>query len=185
MKIYLISGKAEHGKDTLGSYLKDEYEKRGKKCCIMHFSAYLKYYAYTYFGWDQEKEQKPRELLQKLGQEIIREKLNKPYFLIDRAIEDIEILNHFYDVFIITDVRLPLEIETMKNNFENVTSIHIHRSNFIETKLNEKQRLHWTEVALDQYQNFDYKVENTTLEQLNKTAEAIVRKEEYKDEKND
>lgn len=185
MKVYLISGKARHGKDTLGKYLKKYYELRGKKCCIMHFSSYLKHYAEEYFGWDKEKEEKPRELLQKLGQEIIREDLQKPYFLIDRITEDIEILSHFFDVFLITDVRLPLEIEIVKQRFANAVSIHINRFNFETKELNESERSHLTETALDDYQNFDYKIENTTLENLEKDAENVVRKEEFNDEKDD
>ncbi len=183
MKIYLLCGKLQHGKDTLGNYIKKQYELRGEKACILHFSSSLKNYARDYFGWNPATDEKPRELLQRLGQEIIREKLHKPYFLIDRLCGDIEVLSSFFDVFIITDGRLPLEIETMKERFESVVTIHINRPNF-ETSDTEVNH-HITETALDNYDKFDYKVENTTLEKLEKTAEEIVRKEEYSDEKND
>lgn len=185
MKVYLISGKARHGKDTLGIYLKKYYEKRGIKCCVMHFSSYLKYYAQEYFGWDPLTEVKPRELLQKLGQEIIREKLNKPLFLIDRISEDIEILKHFYQVFLITDVRLPLELEEIEKRFSKSVKININRPNFESEELDRDERTHFTEIALDNYDRFDYKVTNTTLELLDKVAEEIVRKEEVNDEEND
>ncbi len=185
MKIYLISGKAEHGKDTCGKFLKKYYELRGEKACILHFSSYLKHYATDYFGWDPLTEEKPRELLQKLGQEIIREKLNKPYFLIDRTSEDIEILAHFFDVFMITDVRLPIEIETFKERFQDVVSLHVNRPGYVQKNLNADEKQHLTENALENYQGFDYIVQNTTLEKLDKEMESIVRKEEYKDEKND
>lgn len=178
MKIYLVSGKARHGKDTFGMYLKKEYEERGEKTCIMHFSNTLKHYASDYFGWDIKEEEKPRELLQKLGQEIIREKLNKPYFLIDRLTEDIEILSHFFENFIITDVRLPLEIETIKKRFPGAISIHINRVGYIDTTLTEEEKNHETETALDNYQGFDRMIENTTLERLEKEAKKIVREEE-------
>ena len=170
MKIYLISGKAEHGKDTCGKFLKKYYELRGEK---------------DYFGWDPLTEEKPRELLQKLGQEIIREKLNKPYFLIDRTSEDIEILAHFFDVFMITDVRLPIEIDTFKERFQDVVSLHVNRPGYVQKNLNADEKQHLTENALENYQGFDYIVQNTTLEKLDKEMESIVRKEEYKDEKND
>lgn len=177
MKVYLISGKARHGKDTFGGYLKKYLEEDGKKTCIMHFSSYLKHYAREYFGWDEKTEEKPRELLQKLGQEVIREKLQKPYFLIDRLTEDIEILSHFFENFIITDVCLPLEIEAMRKNFPNVESIHINRVGYIDSSLTEEERHHETEVALDNYQKFDRKIENTTLEKLEKKAKEIVKEE--------
>ena len=37
-KIYLISGKARHGKDTFSNYLKEEYEKNNKKVIVTQLS---------------------------------------------------------------------------------------------------------------------------------------------------
>ena len=46
-KIYLISGKARHGKDTFSSYLKEAYEENGKKVIVTQLSKYIKYYTYS------------------------------------------------------------------------------------------------------------------------------------------
>ncbi len=72
-------------------------------------------YAKNYFGWDGRDETKPRELLQQLGTEVIREKLHKDTFLINRAIEDIEILSLYFDVIIVTGIRRKEEIDSLKS----------------------------------------------------------------------
>lgn len=181
MKIILISGKARHGKDTLGYYLKEEYELKDKKICMLMYSAYIKYYAKEYFGWDGKEETKPRELLQYLGTEIIRKKID-PYFHVNRIMQDIDILSNFFDIFIITDVREPIEITIPKNKFSNCISINIERPNF-ESELSDKQSKHFTEVALDDFKDYDYKIINDgTLQDLKLKAHNLVEVVE-KDEK--
>ena len=177
MKVYLVSGPARNGKDTIGGFLEEEYLSRGKKVCKTQISKYLKMYVKEYFGWDGSEETKPRELLQSLGTDVIREKLNKPRFFVDRTIEDIDILSHFFDVMIITDIRFPIEITAIKEAFDDVVSINVKRINF-ETELTEKQQSHKTETALDNFDGYDYKVINDTLEQLKKDVIEIVSKEE-------
>ena len=99
--IFLMCGKAKHGKDTFSGYLKDVYEKNGKKVIITQLSKYIKYYAREISGWNLTEEDKPRELLQQLGTGVIREHLNKEDLFINRMIEDIEVFSCFYDVIII------------------------------------------------------------------------------------
>ena len=179
MKVYLISGAARNGKDTTGDYIEKEYNKINKKVCRSQISKYIKMYAKDYFGWDGREETKPRELLQTLGTDVIREKLNKPSFFVDRTIEDIEILSNFFDVMIITDVRFPIEIDKIKETYSDVVSINIKRVNF-DTELTSKQQAHKTEIALNNYENFDYKIINDTLDGLEKDVIDIVNKEELK-----
>ena len=76
-KIYLLSGKARHGKDTIAGYLKEFYEKDGKKVIFSRAGKYIKFYAMEMTGWDGSEETKPRTLLQELGTDVIRNKLNK------------------------------------------------------------------------------------------------------------
>ena len=177
MKVYLISGAARNGKDTIGNFIEEEYKRRGKKVCRSQISKYLKVYVKDYFGWDGTEENKPRELLQTLGTDVVREKLNKPRFFVDRTIEDIDVLSHFFDVMVITDVRFPLEINAIKEAFNDVISINVKRINF-ESVLTKGQQSHKTETALLDFDKFDYKVTNDTLEQLEKDILDIVDKEE-------
>ena len=179
MKVYLISGAARNGKDTIGDFLEKEYINKNKKVCRSQISKYIKMYAKDYFGWVGCEETKPRELLQTLGTDIIRERLNKPMFFVNRTIEDIEILSHFFDVMIISDIRFPIEIDEIKKAFDDVVSINVKRINF-DTELTLKQQSHKTETALNDYKNFDYKVINDTLEELEKDVITIVNEEEEK-----
>lgn len=179
MKVYLISGPARNGKDTIANFLEDEYVRRGYKVCRTQISKYLKMYIKDYFGWDGSEETKPRDLLQKLGTDIIREKLKKERFFVDRTIEDIDILSHFFDVMIISDIRFPLEITGIKEAYDDVVSINVKRINF-ETELTGKQQNHKTETALKDFKDYDYNIINDTLEKLEKDVIDIVSKEEEK-----
>lgn len=179
MKVYLISGPARNGKDTIANFLEDEYVRRGYKVCRTQISKYLKMYIKDYFGWDGSEETKPRDLLQKLGTDIIREKLKKERFFVDRTIEDIDILSHFFDVMIISDIRFPLEITGIKESYYDVVSINVKRINF-ETELTGEQQKHKTETALKDFKDYDYNIINDTLEKLEKDVIDIVSKEEEK-----
>ena len=161
------------GKDTIADFMYDLLEKEGKKVCKIQIGQYIKYYATKYFGWDGKEETKPRDLLLKLGTEIIREKID-PDFHIDRLIQDIRVLSYFYDYFIVSDVRLPNEIEKPKDNFDNVVTIKMER---YSDELNSRQKSHITEIALDDYDGFDFIVKNDgTLEELEEKTKDILKK---------
>ena len=177
VRLYLISGKARHGKDTFSGYLKGVYEKNGKKVIITQLSKYIKYYAREMTGWNLTEEDKPRELLQNLGTNIIREKLGKEDLFIKRMIDDIDIFAEFYDAIIISDVRLKKEIDDLRVAFPNLIAVNVFRPNF-DNGLTEEQKNHKTEIDLDDYDNFNERVINTTLEELEKTAENIYTKYE-------
>lgn len=182
--IYLIAGKARSGKNTLANMIEEELEKRGRKSCNIELMRTLKGYAKDYFGWDGRDETKPRDLLQKFGTEIIREKMNKPLFHINRLLEDIDILSNYFDDFIVPDVRFPLEIEKIKEVYPKALSIHIIRDNYIHDCMTDEQKRHITENALDGFDNYDKIIYNTTLEKLKEETENLVREVED-NEKND
>jgi len=177
MKIYLISGKARHGKDTIANYLKEYYKDQNKKACIMHIGNYIKHFAKDYFEWDGKEETKPRTLLQQLGTNVIREKMNKPYFFTNRLLEDMEVLEHFFDIFIIADVRLPLEIDEIVKKYSDTVLIRVKRYDF-DDGMNEEQRMHVTETALDDYSSFKYYLDNLTLDKLKEDVYRLASEEE-------
>ena len=84
MRIFIIGGGARCGKTTFGKYLSEELKRYGYRPCVMHLTEPLYAYARNYFEWDGNEHEKPREFLQKMGIEIIKNKLHKNYFLIDR-----------------------------------------------------------------------------------------------------
>ena len=169
MKIIMICGKARSGKDTLTDYLIPGLED--EKVCRIQISQYIKYYAMKYFGWDGSEETKPRDLLNKLGTEIIRNKID-PEFHINRLLQDIEVLSYFFDTFIVNDVRFPIEIEKVKEKFDNVTTIKVFRES---DELTESQKKEISETALDDYTDFDFIVDNSgSLEDLELKANEIL-----------
>ena len=166
IKLFLISGRAGNGKGLVSDIIKEHLEKNGNKVCKIQVMRTLKGYLKDYFGWDGKEETKPRKELQQIGTEIIRNKMNKEYFHIDRLIEDILVLSNFFDVFIVDDIRLPIEIETLKNKFPNSVSINVTREGYI-SPLKPSEQVHITELALNDYKNFDYEIVNSSIEKLN------------------
>ena len=79
--------------------------------------------------WDGSEESKPRKLLQELGTDVIRNKLNKAEMFIERQLDDIEIYSYFYDAIIVPDIRLPREIDSVREKFDNVVVIKVERIN--------------------------------------------------------
>ena len=177
MKLYLITGKAETGKSTLGEYLKECLKEKDYNVCVMQITAPLYHYAEDYFFWDKKANEKPREFLQSLGIEVIREKLHKKDFLINRTIEDIEILSEFFDTFIITDIRFQEEIDILKNKFKDTAVIKVERNNYTSS-LTNKEKNHITEKEVEKITKINYLVENTSLKELKKRAKEIVELEE-------
>ena len=152
--IYVLSGKAKSGKDYVANIINNYY--KDKKCIKISFAHYLKKYVKNITDWDGSEESKPRDLLQSIGIELIKNKIN-PNLLIDRVCDDIKVYSYFFDVIIITDARLIDEIETLKNKFKCIT---IRINNPQQNNLTLNQQEHITETNLDYYDNFDYVVEN-------------------------
>lgn len=157
-KIFLIAGEARTGKDTALKIINDYYEKQNQKVVKLGFTDYIKNYAMKISDWDGSDETKPRELLQTLGTDIVRNKINKDFF-INRLCEDITVYKYYFDVIIISGARFPNELEKPKQSFENVITIKMERPNFTN-ELTEKQKGHITEHALDNYKNYDYIIVN-------------------------
>lgn len=175
MRIFVIGGKAKCGKNTFGEMLREELKDYGYKPCVMQITDPLYNYARNYFEWDGNKEEKPREFFQHMGIEIIRDKMGKKYFLLNRLFEDIEILSNFFDTFIITDARMDYEFKEIKRQCEDVVTIKLIRENY-DDELSETEREHETEKAIDELDfDFDYEIKNRGLDQLKKDALAIVR----------
>lgn len=170
-KIYMLSGKAGSGKTTAAELMKKICEKKNKKIVCLAYADYLKMYAKEILGWDGLDENKPREFLQQLGIELIKNTIDDK-FLIKRIIEDINIYSYFYDIIVITDARLIDEIEDIKVIYKDALSIRIVGK---ENDMNVAQKQHKTEVGLDSYNDFDYIVENnSTLEALENKLENII-----------
>ena len=154
-KIYLLSGKARSGKNEVSKIIEKYYSD--KKTITISFGYYIKDYAKRVSDWDGNENTKPRELLQKLGIELIKNKINDKLF-INRIIDDIEVFSYFYDVIIVSDVRLKDELKTLKEKYINSISIRVNRD--VKNDLTEEEQNHVTEKDLDNVFDFDYIIEN-------------------------
>ena len=177
MKLFVIGGRAKSGKNTFGEMLREELKDYGYRPCVMHITEPLYSYARTYFDWDGNENDKPREFLQKMGIEIIRDKMDKKDFLLNRLFEDIEILSNFFDVFIIVDARLVREFEILKKKYDDVVTIKINRK-MEHSILTLDEQKHITELEVDLYNDYDYIIENHAIEDLEKASIEIIRNEE-------
>ena len=170
-KIFIISGKARSGKGEASNIIKNYY--KNKKTIIISFGHYIKDYAMRVSDWDGNEENKPRELLQQLGIELIKNRIDNKLF-IKRILEDILVFSYFYDIIIVNDARLIDEVESLKNAYPNSISIRINRINY-ENGMTDKENNHKTEIDLDNYNNFDYLVLNDNYNNLKNQIELILK----------
>ncbi len=150
--IFVLSGKAKSGKNLIADKIENYY--KNKRCIQISYAFYLKNYVKNIYDWNGSEEDKPRELLQKIGIDLIKNKIDSN-LLIRRVCEDIKVYSYFYDIIIITDARLKDEIEIPKRLFNNVVTIRID-SIYYDKKMTIEQMNHITETNLDNYDKFDY-----------------------------
>ena len=155
IKLFILSGKAGSGKDTVYSIIKKYY--KNKKVINISFGYYIKDYVKRISSWDGNEKTKPRELLQSFGIDLVKKKIDSKLF-IRRIIEDILVFSYFYDIIVVTDVRLLDEIEMLKEKYPDAISIRINRD--FDNGLSDSEKNHITEIALDNYDKFDYVVDN-------------------------
>ena len=150
--IFVLSGKAKSGKNLIADKIENYY--KNKRCIQISYAFYLKNYVKNIYDWNGSEEDKPRELLQNIGIDLIKNKIDSN-LLIRRVCEDIKVYSYFYDIIIITDARLKDEIEIPKRLFNNVVTIRID-SIYYDKKMTIEQMNHITETNLDNYNKFDY-----------------------------
>ena len=139
--IFVLSGKAKSGKNLIADKIENYY--KNKRCIQISYAFYLKNYVKNIYDWNGSEEDKPRELLQKIGIDLIKNKIDSN-LLIRRVCEDIKVYSYFYDIIIITDARLKDEIEIPKRLFNNVVTIRID-SIYYDKKMTIEQMNHITE----------------------------------------
>ena len=154
-KIFILCGKAKSGKNLIADFIEEYYSD--KKCIQLSYAYYLKQYIKKITTWDGNEQNKPRDLLQSLGIDLVKKIDDK--LLIRRVMEDVQVYSYFFDVIIITDARLIEEIETPKSLFNCIT-IRINKD---DNNLTLEQKKHITETNLDNYRNFDYVINNNDI----------------------
>lgn len=148
MKIICISGKARHGKDVTSGILEKMLKEQGKRVLVTHYGDLLKYICKTFFGWDGEKDDHGRYLLQYIGTDVIRAK--NPNYWVNFLDGILTMFPDEWDYVIIPDCRFPNEIDNMRTTRYRRTLTHVRviRPNF-QSPLTEEQQEHISETALD------------------------------------
>ena len=180
MKIILISGKAQHGKDTCGKFFDTELRVKGFSTQIIHFGDALKYVCSQYYNWSGEKDEVGRSLLQLVGTEIVRRK--DEHFWTDFVGR----LAHTFncDYVIIPDWRFEEEHERLLQwfDFNDIITIRVERYEkweegeqipFVNEAMTLSQLHHRSEIELDNYP-CHYHIVNTTLEKLEQSVNYIL-----------
>lgn len=170
--VILLSAKSGHGKDFIANIMKEKLEQMGNKVLITHYADLLKYILKTFFGWDGEKDEHGRHLLQYVGTDVIRRQ--NPNYWVDFVKDIIIMFSNNWDYILIPDARFPNEVTRMFcSNFRTI-SIRITRLNYI-SKLTDEQQQHESETALDSY-SFDYYMTNDgTLDGVTKEVDNFIK----------
>ena len=167
----LISGKARHGKDTTANMLYDEFKKKGKKTLIIHYADLLKYICKQYFGWDGNKDEKGRTILQEVGTDNIRK--NYPDFWVKFVADFIMCFPNRWDYVIVPDTRFPNEASHIVDRGFNAFLLRVNRGGDFVSPLSEEQQRHASETALDNA-DFDFVIHNDgTLQDLRATVNEV------------
>ena len=182
MKIILLAGRANTGKDSSAEFFDDYYRSKGLDVVNIQIGFYIKMYAKQIAKWDGDNETKPRQLLQDLGTELIRKQIDN-FFFIKRILQDIEVYSHYFDVITISDGRMPEEMDSIKKAYPEAINIHVTRPGYV-SHLTKGQKAHLTEILVDEYDKYDYEiVNNGSLEDLEKQvlkiAKQIDKEEKY------
>lgn len=171
MRVILISGSAQNGKDSTAFMMKELLEKQKKKVLIIHYADNLKLFAKNYFGWSGQKDLEGRKLLQWLGTDVIRKNYEDTW--VDMIVALLKGIKTLYDYIIIPDVRFPNEVDKMRDNFDCIT-VRVIRPNF-DNGLTEEQKNHSSEVALKDYPMEYELINDGDLEKLLETTKTFLK----------
>ena len=153
MKVITISGKAQNGKDTTAGLLKAALEADGYKVLITHYADLLKYICKQFFGWDGQKDDAGRHILQYVGTDIIRQK--RPDYWVGFVVSILELF--------------PNEIDYLKEAGLDTVNLRVVRKNF-KSPLTPEQQVHPSETALDDVEPDYYITNNGSMTDLKRNV---------------
>ncbi len=163
MKIFLIAGTAQSGKGEIAKFIKEFYIYKLESTAITEYAKYLKNLAMDLSDWDGNPVTKPRSYLQELGKTV--RNINPEYFT-DSLLRDIEIYSEYVENIVVADVRMPEEIDYIKKVYkEDVYSIYVENQ-FSANDLSIEEKIDITEIALENYDSFDFTLINDGLDKV-------------------
>lgn len=176
MKIILISGKAQNGKDTTAEILHRQLASDGNRVLITHYADLLKFICRNYFGWNGKKDDAGRQMLQYVGTDVIRKK--NPTLWVDFVSMILGYFHENWDYVIIPDCRFPNEVTTLSDSGFDTIHVRVTRENFA-SPLTKEQQQHPSETALDDMIP-DFYIDNSgTLQDLTNTITKWIKGDLY------
>ena len=169
-----LSGLKRSGKDTIGSYLIQNYS-----CKRFAFADEVKRLARELFPEEFVQNDKPVNLLQWLGNTM---RQRNPDVWINKLSTMIQLTKDPVPNLVVTDVRYPNEVQALKNlgftivKVQVPVEVSVERCKATEINFTEELLLHESEqLAQSNEQYYDYVIENTgTLEELYSKVEEMV-----------
>lgn len=175
MKVILISGHAQNGKDTVAAMMERKLTQSGSKVLVAHYADLVKYICKTFFGWNGLKDRDGRTLLQYVGTDIVRAK--RPSYWVDFIIDILDMFGESWDYVLIPDTRFPNEVDAIKERFDAI-HVRVRRPSF-NSPLTKEQQMHPSETALNNMDP-DFWINNDkTLFELNETINRFITEELY------
>jgi hypothetical protein len=177
-KFILVSGKAQHGKDTFADTIINTCYGVSQKAEVplirvkkLAFAQQLKTIA-SDLCWDGRKNTKGRTFLQWLGDGAreydpnvwikLWNKEAQKLIVVDKE-EYFKYMLCGWQYIIIPDTRYYNEIEKLKQMYPgSCITVRVNRVNF-DNGLTEEQNLHKSETDLDSYRHWDYTLTNDVL----------------------
>ena len=168
MNVYLIAGKAGSGKNYIANLLREKLDNS----VVTGLAKYIKLFALELTDWEGQDDDKPREFLQTMGDTLRAERED---FLTSRMLEDIKIYAKMgIKNVIISDVRLKREIEYFMNSEHKVITIKVN-SSYSKRVLTNEEKEHLTESDFENYNHFDYVINNPFDGEVEEEIEEILR----------
>ena len=176
MKVILVSGKAQNGKDTVAQIMATSLKNDGKHVLVTHYADLLKFICKNYFGWNGEKDEAGRRMLQYVGTDVIRKQ--NPSLWVDFVALMLKYFQENWDYVIIPDCRFPNEVSTMVDHGFDTVHIRALRDG-LKTPPTEEQQKHPSETALDDVVP-DYYIHNDgTLDDLTRSINNLIKENLY------
>lgn len=164
-KIFLIHAPARSGKDTCGEVMKEYYESKGKRVCMIAFADAVKFTLEKYYGITDFKSPEGRSHIQHYATDQCRGV--NPTLWADWVAEWLKATEADWDIAIISDWRFLNEYDVLDAVFgkEYIRTMYIERPDIdVISDLTEEQRHHQSESELNNYKHYDYVIKNRTGE---------------------
>lgn len=160
--VILVSGKAGSGKSTVADRLRQKLEDlEGIDTMLYGFADPIKYIAKAFAGWDGEKDEKGRRLLQKIGQ-IFRD--YNPNIWVKHFLNQLDKKSGLFpkNFAVISDWRFPNELSYLKNNpLLDIVTIRVfgrgglEGENSLDVSENSLPEIHKERLKSGSYDEFD------------------------------